>query len=530
MQPYRHRPTAHPGHLTRRALLRTATGLSAAWFASGAGALASLRLAHAQTAEEVRWAIHVTLAPGWFDPGEAPAAATPYMVLYMVHDALLKPLPGKAIAPSLAESWSESADGLTYEFVLRQGLIFHNGDPFTAEDVQYSFQRYHGAAAKTLQDRVQAVEIVEPHRVRFVLKEPWPDFLTIYGTLASGAAWIVPKKYHQQVGDDQFRQQPVGLGPYKVVSHKPGLEVIAEANPHYWRKTPRIKRLVLQSVPNASTRLAMLKSGEADIAYSLQSTVAEEVQRTASLRLASVVLGSIWWLDFPEQWDPKSPWHDQRVRLAASLAIDRQEVNQAETLGYSSLTGSVVPPELDFALEQKPHPYDPQRARQLLKEAGYPNGFDAGTLTPIPNYFSMGESVASYLQAIGIRTKIQTMERATFFAKRRERSLKGLIVDVPGVSGNASTWLETLGTSWGTRVSGGYPDLDELFRQQEKERDRDKRQALLHEIQRQMHERVVLAPMFQFSWLVGVNRRIQEAALGLIKTYPYSAPYEDLTL
>jgi peptide/nickel transport system substrate-binding protein len=273
------------------------------------------------------------------------------------------------------------------EFKLREGLTFHNGDPFTAEDVLFSFQRYHGGTATQLHEKVQTVEILDPYRIRFTLKEPWPDFMTFYGTLASGAGWIVPKQYLEKVGVEQFKQQPVGLGPYKIISHKPGVEIIAEANTTYWRKVPEVKRLVFTSVPDEATRLAMLKRGEADIAYALQGQIAEEAQRTPSLQLVPVMLGAIWWLDFPEQWDQQSPWHDPRVRLAASLAMDRQALNEAEMLGHSRLSGAVVPPEYEFALELPTPAYDPARAKQLLADAGYPQGFDAGELTPIAPYF-----------------------------------------------------------------------------------------------------------------------------------------------
>jgi peptide/nickel transport system substrate-binding protein len=524
------------GHeVTRRHVLRGGLGVG---LGLGAAVLRSslewspvqqVWAAPGEPAGEVRWAAPVTLAPSWFDPGEMPAAAIPYLVLYLVHDALVRPMPGQPLAPSLAQSWTESPDRLTYEFTLRPGLTFHNGDSCTAEDAQFSFQRYRGVAAKTLQAKVRGVEVVDAHHLRFVLTEPWPDFLITYG-MASGAAWVVPKTYLTQVGDDQFRKQPIGLGPYKVVSHKPGVEIVAEAHAAYWRKAPHVKRLVLTAVPDETTRLAMLKRGEADIAYALQGPIAEEVKHMPSLRLVPLVLGGIWCLDFPEQWDPKSPWYDQRVRLAASLAIDRPEVNTSESLGYSRLTGSVVSPELAFALDMPPHPYDPERAKQLLAEAGYAQGFDAGPLTPLPNFFSLGETVGNYLRAVGIRTTLHTMERAAFLAQRRERTLKGVIVDTLGGWGNAATVLETIAVSWGTRVSGGYPDLDALFRLQEQEPDREKRQAILHNIQRRMHERVVLAPLFQFAVLAGVNRRVAEPALGRIQLYPYSAPYEDIVI
>ena len=120
------------------------------------------------------------------------------------------------MGPSLAESWKESADGQTYEFKLRPGLKFHNGDPLTTEDVKFSFERYKGAGAKELQARVREVEIVDPLIVRFHLKEPWPDFMTFYGTTATAAGIVVPKKYLTQVGDDGFKKHPIGAGPVQV--------------------------------------------------------------------------------------------------------------------------------------------------------------------------------------------------------------------------------------------------------------------------------------------------------------------------
>src|SRR5512145_2830356 len=116
------------------------------------------------------WAVHITLAPTFFDPAETPGLITPFMVLYALHDALVKPMPGQQMTPSLAESWTASPDGLTYEFALRKGVRFHNGDLLTADDVKFSFGRYRGVAAKTLKARVTAVEVVDPHRVRFRLK------------------------------------------------------------------------------------------------------------------------------------------------------------------------------------------------------------------------------------------------------------------------------------------------------------------------------------------------------------------------
>jgi len=250
---------------------------------------------------QMTWAVHVSLAPTWFDPAETPGVITPFMFLYALHDALVKPMPGNPMAPSLAESWSASRDGLTYEFVLRKGVRFHNGDLLTADDVKFSFERYRGAGASTLKARVVSVEAVDASRVRFRLRQPWPDFMTFYGTPATGAAWVVPRKYVERVGDDGFKKAPVGAGPYRFVSFTPGVELVLEAFEQYWRKAPSVKRLVLKAVPDEATRLAMLKRGEADIAYSIRSALAEELQRTPGLTLKPTSPTFTEWLVFTEQ-------------------------------------------------------------------------------------------------------------------------------------------------------------------------------------------------------------------------------------
>src|SRR5712691_906477 len=291
--------------------------------------------AQSKPAGQLVIAVDTAIAPSYLDPAEAPGTAVPFVFLYALLDAVIKALPGNDMAPSLAESWTESPDGLVYEFKLREGLTFHNGDPFTGEDVQFSFLRYKGASAKLLHTRVKAVEVIDPYRVRFVLHAPWPDFLTFYGTLATGAAWVVPKKYLAQAGEEGFQRHPVGLGPYRFVRFEPGVELVVEANDRYWRQVPAIQRIVFKGVPERSTRLAMLKTGEADIAYLMIGDEGAAVQADPQLRLAAVLPASTWWLEFPEQWDPTSPWHDRRVRLAANLALDKQALNESERLGFS---------------------------------------------------------------------------------------------------------------------------------------------------------------------------------------------------
>jgi peptide/nickel transport system substrate-binding protein len=479
---------------------------------------------------EMRWAVHISLAPTWFDPAETPSVITPFMMLYALHDAVVKPLPGNAMAPSLAESWSVSKDGLAYEFVLRKGVKFHNGDLVTAEDVKFSLERYRGGAASTLKAHLAGVDVVDALRVRIRLKRPWPDFMTFYGTPATGAAWVVPKRYIERVGDEGFKKAPVGAGPYRFVSFTPGVELVLEANEHYWRKTPSVKRLVFRSVPDDTTRLAMLKRGEADIAYSLKGALAEELRRTPGLTLKPSNPTFTEWITFIEQFDPESPWADRRVRLAANLAINRQAFNEAEYLGFARLSSSIIPHDFQFYWPAPPYPYDPAGARKLLAEAGYPRGFDAGEIACDAVYAATVEAVVNDFRAVGIRASVNALERAAFYKADQEKSFKKLVRPGSAAAGNAATRIEAFVVTGGIRAYGGYPDIDGLFREQSAEVDVKKREALLHRIQQLVHERVMFAPIVEPAFLSGYGPRVEYSALGAIAGHAFSYPYEDIRL
>ena len=505
----------------RRSVLAALVFLSAAMLAVPSTA--------AGQSDQVTWGVHISLAPTWFDPAESQGIITPYMIYYALHDALVKPMPGQPLAPSLAESWTVSKDHLAYEFVLRKGTKFHNGDPVTPDDVKFSFERYRGAASKTLKERVTAVEVVGTDRVRFRLKQPWPDFLTFYAT-ATGAGWIVPKKYVEKVGDEGFKRAPIGAGPYKFVSFTPGVELVMEASDTYWRKKPAVRRALFKVIPDESTRFAALKRGEVDIVYSIRGALAEDLQRTAGLQLVPTVLQASFWLYFPEQWDPKSPWHNIKVRQAVNLAIDRQAVNQAETLGFSRLTNSVIPDVFEFFWKPPAVAHDPARARKLMAEAGYPNGFDAGEYFCDVAYANLAEAVVNDLQSIGIRVKLRPLERAAFFSSYGEKKLKNIIQGASGAFGNAATRLEAFVVRGGAYVYGSYPDIDGLFLEQAGEVDPKRREATLHKIQQLVHDKAIYAPIWQLAFLNGVGPRIEQSGLGLIPGFAYSGPYEDVKL
>ncbi|MGC2201790.1 MAG: ABC transporter substrate-binding protein [Stellaceae bacterium] len=514
--------SANRTQLTRRELLTLgALGLAAAGSPFPAGA--------AGPTGQLTWGIHVSLAPTWFDPAETPGLITPFMILYALHDALVKPMPGQPLEPCLAESFSASEDGRSYDFVLRKDAVFHDGSAVTAEDVKFSFERYRGASHSLMQDRVAAIETPDPQHVRFNLKSPWPDFLTFYAT-ATGAGWIVPKRYVEKVGDEGFKKAPVGAGPYKFVSFTPGVELVFEAFDRYWRKTPSVKRLVFKVIPEEATRLAALKHGEVDIVYSIRGELAEELRATPGLTLKPVASPATFWLYFADQWNPKSPWHDERVRRAANLAIDRKTINEALTLGYSKLTNSIVPASYDFYWPPPPAVYDQAKAKQLLAEAGFPGGFDAGDYYCDSSYANLGEAVLNNLQEVGIRSQLRPIERAAFLKGWAEKSYKNLIQCGSGAFGNAATRLDAFIVKGGTYVYGSYPEIDALAPQQASELDHNRRAAILEKMQQLLHDKSVVAPIWQLAFINGVGPRVGESGFDLIKNFAYTGPYEDITL
>ena len=513
------RPGGNAIRLTRRdALILAAAGAAGPRAAKSAGA-----------AGELVYGVHISLAPTWFDPAETPSLITPYMIYYALHDAVLKPMPDQPMAPCLAQSWSATEDGLSYSFVLRDGVTFHNGEPVTAEDVRFSFERYRGAAKGPIHDRVASVETPDARHITFRLKNPWPDFLTFYAA-TTGAGWVVPKKYVEKVGDDGFKKAPIGAGPYKFVSFTPGIELVLEAYGGYWRKQPSVKRLVLKGIPEESTRLAALKRGEIDIAYSIRGELAEELRATPGLTLKPAVVQAPFWLYFPEQWDPKSPWHDVRVRQAARLALDLKTINQALTLGFSHIHGSMIPDNFEFFWKPPEPVYDPEKAKQLLMEAGFPNGFDAGFYNCDSSYANIAEATNNYLGAVGIRAKLRPLERASYDQQFRDKKLKNIVQAGSGSFGNAATRFETFIVKGGAYVYGSYPDLDAMFEQQAVELDHSKRAEILTRMQQILYERVITTHLWQLAFINGVGPRVGESSFGRIDGFAYTAPYEDLTL
>jgi peptide/nickel transport system substrate-binding protein len=307
------------------------------------------------------------------------------------------------------------------------------------------------------------------------------------------------------------------------------VELVLEAYPGYWRHPPHVKRFVMKSITDSTSRLAALKSGQLDMAYFLDGPEAEVVKKDPRLTLVDTRHASIFWIEFADQWDPKSPWADRRMRQAVNLSLDRKSINEAACVGFCPPAGVIVPRVMEFALQVEPPPYDLPRAKQLLAEAGYPNGLDAGDFVPIPGFYTVAEATMNALNAAGIRVRSRLMERAAFYAAWQEKKLRGLFLTAVGNSGNAASRVEAFIYSKGSHAYGGYPDIDEMFQQQARERDPAKREATLHRIQRLTVERVMFAPVMDLRGLIGIGPRVADHTINTLPLVPFPA-YEDVRL
>ncbi len=482
---------------------------------------------------------HVNIASRWLDPQEHDGTATPDNFITAIHDALIKNQGTELYDhPALAERFEFAQDATSATFWLRKGIKFHNGEPVTPEDVKFTYENYRGAKADVLKGMTERIEIVDDRTIRFVFKGPFLDFPLIFGTAnVSGAGWIVPAKYYQQVGPDGFKQKPIGAGPYKLVRQEPGSKLELEAFEGYYRPV-HVKQFIMISVPEGATRVAMLERGEADLIYLVPGELIARVKATPKLMLAPVLSGS-WWLEFPGFQDPKNPFHDKRVREAVSFAIDRRAMNEAEAGGMGRPSGNWINNDVQYAIEWPEFERDVEKAKRLMAEAGYPKGFTVDWLTPAPAYYSRGERVIAWLQEIGIRARLQVMERGIFL-QRQQGGLKewpGVQVILNGarIGGSWANWYE------GHFKCGGFnskdricvQELDAKFERFEKSIDLAERKQLAEEIQRGILENYYFVPVFRHAFVNALGPRIaaerwQDVFSTITTGYAY--PWEDIKL
>jgi peptide/nickel transport system substrate-binding protein len=479
----------------------------------------------------LKCAFHWGISNDWFDPAMPTLGQSALPCLMLVHDALVKSMPGELYSPCLAESWNISPDFKVYDFKLRKGVKFHNGDEMTAEDVVFSFQRYkRGTSAKLINDRIAKLEAVNPYLFRVTFKKPFVNFLEYFLCGTSTIGWVVPKKYIERVGEAEFKRNPIGCGPYKLMEFKPDAVLVFEAFDGFWRKVPHVKRLEIRIIREASTRFAMVKKGEVDMATLMQDVLYENVKKDPKLRLLAPFSPTRWVLHMTSQWDPKSPWSDPRVRKAASLAIDRKSVADVHMPGCGPIGGLALEGDPD-GVQYPPDPYDPAQAKKLLAEAGYPKGFHGGTFYPFDGpYWPMGEQIANYWKNIGISVDTKLFDRPSWIAARRSGQMKGGIFNDPVE--NPTIWSRLEYLFGGVYCYGNYPDIVSSWDQLNKSVDPKVRKDLIMRIQNLIHDKTMYSYLTSTNSPAAFGPKVKGDPYKIKKPYPlwFMAPFEDIEL
>ena len=460
---------------------------------------------------------HFALDPGWLDPLEHIFALTMQTYDYLVHDALIKPMPQGELTFSLAEHAEMTADYLRAAFRLRPGLKFHDGEPLTTADVKWTYENYKGAYVKLFRDKLEHIQVVDDRTIIFHFKQPFLEFMELYNGGVSGIGWVVPRRYYEKVGRDGFKAKPVGAGPFKFVSQQAGVQMEFEAWGDYWRRTPATKTIVVKGIRDTAARVAGLETGELDLAFGLTGKLLPRVMANKNLRWVPNFT-SIWYLMFPGYNEPDSPFHDKRVRQAVSLAINRQFLARQESQGIGKVWGNWVSPENRDALrgdgKDLPLPeYNPEKARQLLAQTKYPGGFEFEWFVPFVPYFDMGERILTDLRAVGIRGKLQSLEGPAFRAKlgQGRKGFSGnrtIVQNIDPRPGGAKAPIAVYAVCGSPGSLVCEPAIEEPWARHESSTNAEERDRLIKAIQRTLVEDYYMVPIYWNPFVAAVGPRV----------------------
>jgi peptide/nickel transport system substrate-binding protein len=484
---------------------------------------------------------HYALDPGWLDPLEHQAAATQLVYDYLVHDAMLKPMPQGLYTYSLAERAELTADFTKAAFRLRPGLKFHDGQPLTTADVKWTYEHYKGVNFKIFQDKLDRIEIVDDRTIIFHFKEPFVEFIDLYNGGTSGSVWILPQHYYEKVGREGFIARPVGAGPFKFVSQEAGVQMVFEAWQDYWRRTPAAQTLIVKGIRDPASRLAGLQTGELDLAFGMTGKLLSRLIADRNLRW-DPNLTAPWWLAFPGYAEPDSPFHDKRVRQAVSLALNRKFLSLQETQGHGIPWGNWIGPEYTGALKgdgtELPMPeYSPEQAKQLLAQAGFPKGLDFEWYVPWTPYFDMGERILTDLGAVGIKGKLQVLEGPAYRAKLGQgrqgypgnRTILQIIGSRPG---GAKDTVGVYAVCGGSASLVCETQIEALWAQHQGSTDLEERDRLIKAIQRILIEEYYFVPIYINSFVHAIGPRVLPASDAFHRYWDtpqagYPVPWED---
>ncbi len=424
-----------------------------------------------------------------------------------VFDTLTRIEADGSVAPLLALSWTAAADAKTWEFTIRSGAKFHDGEPITADDIVWNYKHVLGEAkspVRTYISKLTSIEAFGPDKVRFVLSEPFAPFDRQVSLIS-----IVSRKAFEALGSAKFAVTPVGSGPFRVVRWVKDDRVELAAFDGYWAGAPKIKTLIFKPVPSEMTRAAALLSGELDVVPILPPALVASLSNRPGIKVQKVASNKIVYVGF----NLRNPLlSDVRIRQAIDLAIDRATVSNRLLRGLGKPSGQLIAPvTFGYAPDIEPSPFDPARAKQLVAASGYKGG--RIPLQYPNNNLAFGEEVAqaiaNYLKQAGVDVELQGMEYSAFFPLWSNRKLEGLFLFSYGPSiMDAELILGSLYHSSG-RVYWNDPKLDELVERQRGERDKDKRLALIHEILGLGQKAVLYAPLYNEIHAYGVQNRVK---------------------
>ncbi len=401
-------------------------------------------------------------------------------VAWQMFDSLVFQNDQAQIEPALAREWEVSEDGTEYTFYLREDVEFHNGEPFNAEAVAYSWERGTRPELEWSDRwaRADTVEAIDEYTVRVTTEEP--DALLL-GIMAQH--WnMVPPEYTEEVGDEEFGRRPVGTGPFKFVEWVVEDRIVMERNEDYWRQgLPRVDEVVFVPIPESSTRMAAIQTGEVDIVNRLSFEQAENLQGVSGVEVVTYPIDRVFYIAFNNlTTGVGEPTEDVRVRRAMNYAVDRQAIIDSLFGGYAELaTGLLSSGNLGYDKSLEPYPYDPQRARELLADAGYPDGFEMGFAAPAgayTNFEQVAEAVQGYLREVGIETDLSIMESGRYWDLEAQKELPPLFGDswsersgeaLPRLRGALGGWDASF-SAWEDETITEY--MDEISRTIDQER------------------------------------------------------------
>jgi peptide/nickel transport system substrate-binding protein len=419
--------------------------------------------------------------------------------------------------PGLAESW-EYLDDTTLQFKLREGVQFHNGEPFNADAVKFTFDRLLGEeGAKGPQQSnytsIDHVEVVDENTVNFILKSKDPVLIT---KLAGYGAVIIPPKYYQEKGDEYFNSHPVGTGPFEMISYEPDSKVVLEKNENYWKEgLPKLDQVTFRFIPESSTRLAELQTGAIDIMKKVEVSQVQTAQETSFLNLVDVGTPTVYSLRFDTSKDPVD---DVKVRQAINYAIDTKAIIEEILGGYGNPI-STFQSELSFGNnpDLEPYPYDPEKAKALLAEAGVKEGTELDVYIPGDDatFKEIVQVVAFYLEEVGLKLNINSVEGSTLISDLMPNAKAGHMYR-QGWGGwtldfdNTAYLMYHEGEFWNPTFKD--EKVEELLAAERSTVDQEERKKIFMELTQRLYELAPEVNLFQSVDRWAVNERVKNFA------------------